>query len=375
MNKPALALDSLNGMLKSMQSAQPNEVSIDLIDIKPQARKKFETDEHPLEGLAETIKKVGLLTPVTLRTRPGGRYELVAGERRLRAAKLAGLTKIKCTIQTFTDDDAADAQLIENFQRMDLDPYETAVALKIRLDAYNGDRTKLLARLGKPNGGPWLSRHLALLDLPPQTARLLHDGLSKDVSTINQVKLIEKHNPEKAKELVDQAAAKPGDEDLRRKAKEAVKQVKPASTAAKKPASSGAQPSTATPRDRSQEEPSSGSVSSGAGVFPAPPMKPHERAITTLIDAARKPGADAVKLAQAVPTTDRELITKHGREFFQRGKKTVDLMPALISGLARNEFGKTPVELFNLTAFLLGQGEAETFNVDAVITAIATATK
>ena len=104
-------------------------------------------------------------------------------------------------------------------------------------------------------------------------------------------------------------------------------------------------------------------------------MKPHERAITTLIDAARKPGADAVKLAQAVPTTDRELIAKHGQEFFQRGKKTVDLMPALISGLARNEFGKTPVELFNLTAFLLGQGEAETFNVDAVITAIATATK
>lgn len=378
MNRPAVSGGApLDGMFASMQKAQPTEVAIDLIDVETQVRTKFESDEQSLAGLAETIKKIGLITPILLRTRPAGRYLLVAGERRLRAAKIAGLTKIKANIRTFSDDESGLAQLIENLQRLDLDPLETAQGLKVQLEKFNGDRTALLAALGRPTGGAWLSQHLALLDLPPQAARLLNDGLSSDVSTINQVKQLEKHSPEKAKEIVDQAAAKPGGGQLRKQVSDAVKQVKPAATGGKKAATgSGTQPSTATPRDRTQEEPSTPKVTSGGAggsIFPVAPMKPNERAITTLIEAAKKPGADTVTVVAAVTTTDRELITKQGIEFFERGKKTVDLVPALITGLARNEFGKTPVELFNLTAFLLGQGEADTFTVDAVVAAIASA--
>lgn len=379
MNRPAVSGGApLDGMFASMQKAQPSEVAIDLIDVEAQVRTKFESDEQSLAGLAETIKKIGLITPILLRTRPAGRYLLVAGERRLRAAKLAGLTKIKANIRTFSDDESGLAQLIENLQRLDLDPLETAQGLKVQLEKLNGDRTALLTALGRPNGGAWLSQHLALLDLPPQAARLLNDGLSSDVSTINQVKQLEKHSPEKAKEIVDQAAAKPGGGQLRKQVSDAVKQVKPPASGGKKAAAgSGSQPSTATPRDRTQEEPGAPKVisggSGGGSIFPAAPMKPNERAITTLIEAAKKPGSDTVTVVAAVSTTDRELITKQGSEFFERGKKTVDLVPALITGLARNEFGKTPVELFNLTAFLLGQGQADTFTVDAVVAAIASA--
>lgn len=375
MNRPQGA--DLGSMFKSMQDAQPNEVDVDLIDVKPQVREKFENDEQSLEGLAETIKLIGVLQPILLRSRPGGRYELVAGERRLRAAKLAGLKKIPCKIRTFKDGESSMAQLIENLQRMELEPLEEANALKEQLALHNNDRAALLKALGRPKGDAWLSQRLALLDLPPEARRLVESGLSKDVTTINQLRQVERHDPARAKALVDSAAANPGAGTLRQTTAEAAKQVKPASAAKKNtPQAAGSKPSMATPRDRSQEEPSQGASSpGGGGVFPPPPMKPHERAITALVEAAKKPGAEAVKLAEAVPTTDKDLMTRHGKEFFERGKKTVDLAPALIAGLTRNEFGKAPVELFNLTAFLLGRGEAEFFTVDAVIAAIATATK
>lgn len=376
MNRPQLAGADLGAMFKSMQDAQPNEVDIDLIDVKPQVREKFENDEQSLEGLAETIKLIGVLQPILLRSRPAGRYELVAGERRLRAAKLAGLKKIPCKIRTFKDGESSMAQLIENLQRMELEPLEEANALKEQLALHNNDRSALLKALGRPKGDAWLSQRLSLLDLPPESRRLVESGLSKDVTTINQLRQVERHDPAMAKALVDSAAANPGAGTLRQTTAAAAKQVKPANTAKKNtPQSAGSKPSVATPRDRSQEEPGPGATSPGGGVFPTPPMKPHERAITALVEAAKKPGAEAVKLAEAVPTTDRDLMTRHGKEFFERGKQTVDLAPALIAGLTRNEFGKAPVELFNLTAFLLGRGEAEFFTVDAVITAIASANK
>ena len=365
-NNPLMA--SMNEMFRSVANAEPTEVDISLIDVKPQARKVFEDENNSLAGLAATFKKVGVLQPVVLRPRPGGRYELVAGERRLRAAKLAGLTKIPCRIRKQTDSDSALAQLIENIQRKNLEPIEEAEALKQALADHGGDRAALLAVLGKSD--TWLTQRLNLLDLPPQTQRLVRDGLSSDVSTINSMRQLEKANPAAAKALVDEAAEKPGSTQLRAKTDAAKKEAKvhlssKKASAPGKPA--GPAPSTATPRDRSQEEPSTGTVSPGGGIFPAAPMKPHEKAIVTLVDGVRKPGSDPAKLLASLDKGQLDLVEKHGQTYFDRGQKTEDLASALVSGLGKGEFGKGAVELFNLVVFLQGQAKASRFEIEKAL--------
>lgn len=364
---------SMADMFKSVQKAAPNEVDIGLIDIADQERKEFEDEHNKLADLAETIKIHGVIQPVLLRARPAGRYELVAGERRLRAAKLAGLTKIPCLIRSLTDDQAVDAQFIENIHRKNLTQLEEAGQLKKMLGVLSGDRAALAKKVQKSEA--WITQRLNLLDLPPQARRLIDEGISSDVTAINNVRQIEKVNPGAAKALVDQAAAKPGATALRKKTDAAKKETKVHTLPGKSPAPgklSGPAPSTATPRDRSMEEPGAPSVMGGS-IFPTAPMKPHEKAITALVDASRKPGAVAVTIVATVSSADLELVVKHGQAFFDRGLATEDLAPALIAGLARNEFGKGPVELFNLAAFLLGQGKAEKFEVDKALAKIITA--
>ncbi|MDM0036731.1 ParB/RepB/Spo0J family partition protein [Variovorax sp. J22P271] len=366
---------SMNEMFASVKKAAPTEVDIDVIDVAPQVRKEFEDDNNKLSDMAETIKSHGVIQPVLLRVRPGGRYELVAGERRLRAAKLAGLTKIPCVIRTLTDEQAIEAQFIENIHRKNLTQLEEAGNLKKMLAGVNGDRAALAKKVQK--SAAWIAQMLNLLDLSPQARRLIDEGISSDVTAINNVRQIEKTNPVQAKALVDQAAAKPGVTDLRKKTGEAKKENKVHTLPGKSPAPvkpSGPAPSTATPRDRSMEEPGTPSVMGGGSIFPTAPMKPHEKAITALVDASKKSGAVAVTIVNSVAPSDLELVAKHGKTFFDRGQATEDLAPALIAGLARNEFGKGPVELFNLTAFLQGHGKAETFEVDKAIAKIISAT-
>jgi ParB family chromosome partitioning protein len=368
---------SMNEMFKSAKQAAPTEVLISLIDVTDQVREEFEDADNTLEELAETIKVQGVIQPIYLRTRPAGRYELVAGERRLRAAKIAGLEKIPCLIRTLTDDEAIDAQFIENIHRKNLTQMEEARQLKKMLNALKGDREALALKVKKKQ--PWITQRLNLLDLPPQAQRLVNEKITADVTAINSVRQLERTDPAAAKALVDDAkSAKPGagGKDLRAKADAAKKDAKAhtrqtsAPAAGKAGAAGGPKPSTATPRDRSMEEPDAPSVSGGGSIFPVAPLKPYERSIATLVDFSHKPGADVGTILGAVPAADLELAVKHGATFFERGRKTDDLAQALITGIARNEFGKGPVELFNLVAFLQGQGTAEKFEVDQALAKI-----
>ena len=102
---------------------------IDKIDPSPyQARRIF--DESELAGLARSIQENGLLQPVTVRRLEGDRYELIAGERRLRACRLAGMETIPAIVREYEDSQTAALGLLENLQRMDLNPFEQAQGLR-----------------------------------------------------------------------------------------------------------------------------------------------------------------------------------------------------------------------------------------------------
>lgn len=357
----AVPSQSMNEMFKSMAKAEPSKVNIESIDVAKQIRVQFEDKDNRLTQLADNIKVAGILQPLLLRTRPAGRYELIAGERRLRAAKMAGLTEVPCLIRTLNDEQAKLAQFFENIHRKNLTLLEEAQSLRDALDLLNGDRAALAMNIQKSD--TWITQRLNLLDLPPETQRLVSENLSADATAINAVRQIEKLNPAAAKALVDGQKAAPGKAPLRKAAEDMKKAVKPEGK--------GGSTSTATPRDRAVQEPSAAVVKTGGmGIFPTAPAKPHERAMAELVEQARKPGSDAVKLAASVTPEIAKQIEDHVQKQFKKGQGATDLAVGITAGLLRNEFGKNAIELFNLMAFLQGNAKSERFSIETALAAI-----
>ena len=139
----------------------PNTLSLDDIDPNPeQPRQEF--DETKLGELAASIKSQGIIQPLLVRPK-AGRYQLVAGERRWRAAKLAGLNEVPVLVRDMSDEDVMVTALIENLQREDLNPIDEAVALKTLRDTLKMTQDALAARLGKSR--PAIANALRLLQL------------------------------------------------------------------------------------------------------------------------------------------------------------------------------------------------------------------
>jgi len=215
----------LSGGIDSLFALGGNEyalIDLDQIEVKEQIREAFEDEHNTLEDLASSIQARGVLQPVLLRPLPQAGYELVAGERRFRAAKLAGLTQIPAVIKEMTDEEAEDAQLAENIHRKNLTQIEEAKKIQRDLDRL-GSTEAVLAKHHKSKA--WLSKTLSLLSLPGQAKRLVTEDISADIEIINAVKGIEKIDPAAAQELVDdlkesRGKAKPG------KAREKVEAVK-----------------------------------------------------------------------------------------------------------------------------------------------------
>ena len=147
-------------------------------DIRPnplQPRKQF--DEGALRELSESIRQYGLLNPLTVRLRPGG-YELVAGERRLRAAKLAGLREVPCLVVDVDLQDAGLLALVENLQRKDLDFWEEAQGIRRLIDSFHLSQEEAARRLGRSQSA--VANKLRLLKLPEDVLATLRDqGLSE----------------------------------------------------------------------------------------------------------------------------------------------------------------------------------------------------
>lgn len=171
----ALFMSDFSSSSESSPEEEKESNLIKITDIDPnknQPRKLFFEDS--LEELAESIKLHGILQPLALRRTEGGRYQIIAGERRFRAAKRAGLTEVPAVIVDADDRAVAELALIENLQREDLNPVEEAEGFKALIEEYSLTQEEAAERLGKSRST--LTNAIRLLALSPEALALLREG-------------------------------------------------------------------------------------------------------------------------------------------------------------------------------------------------------
>lgn len=147
---------------------------IRVADIQPnpdQPRTIF--DQEALEELSASIGELGIIQPLSLRLLPDGTYQIIAGERRWRAARMAGLQTVPAYVRTASDAELTEMALIENIQREDLNAIEVALALRKLIDTYSLTQERLAERLGKKRAT--IANHLRLLRLPAEIQLGLRD--------------------------------------------------------------------------------------------------------------------------------------------------------------------------------------------------------
>ena len=151
--------------VKTGGSSSISEIAINKIKANPnQPRREF--DPEALQELADSIKEIGIIQPITLRQMEDGTYQIIAGERRFRASQLAGLTALPAYIRTADDENVMEMALIENIQREDLNAMEIALAYQHLLDEYDLTQERLSERVGKKR--TTIANYLRLLKLPAQ---------------------------------------------------------------------------------------------------------------------------------------------------------------------------------------------------------------
>ena len=151
---------------------EPKEIEIGLIDRNPeQPRTVF--DEDALNELANSIKTHGVIQPIIVKE-DNGRYVIIAGERRWRASRLAGLKTIPCVIKDYTEQEISEIAIIENLQREDLNPIESAKAIKNLINQYNLTQDEVADKIGKSR--PAVANTLRLLSLPEQIITLVEQN-------------------------------------------------------------------------------------------------------------------------------------------------------------------------------------------------------
>ncbi|WBW49974.1 ParB/RepB/Spo0J family partition protein [Peptoniphilus equinus] len=143
----------------------------DIVPNPSQARKHF--DDKALRELSESIKEHGIISPLILRSEGDG-YEIIAGERRFRAAQMAGLTHVPALIKDLTEEEADKISLIENIQRVDLNPVEEAMGYKSVMAAYSLTQEELAKALGKSR--QYIGNTVRLLKLPEEILDYLQEG-------------------------------------------------------------------------------------------------------------------------------------------------------------------------------------------------------
>ena len=150
-----------------------SEMDLNLISANPnQPRKNF--DEQALKELSDSIRKHGVIMPIVVNDNKDGTYMIIAGERRFRATKLAGLNSIPVVIRNYSAREIKEISLIENLQREDLNPIEAATAMKQLMVDYKLTQDELAERIGKSR--PAIANTLRLLNLCPEVIELVAEG-------------------------------------------------------------------------------------------------------------------------------------------------------------------------------------------------------
>ena len=169
------ALISTDDELHTGGSSSINEVPVEKIKANPnQPRREF--SETSLEELAESIRQIGIIQPITLRQMEDGTYQIIAGERRWRASQMAGLNSVPAYVRTADDEKMMQMALVENIQREDLNAIEIALAYQNLIEQYHLTQDKLSEKIGKNRAT--IANYLRLLKLPAQVQMALRN---KDV--------------------------------------------------------------------------------------------------------------------------------------------------------------------------------------------------
>ncbi len=167
----------LSTMINTIEpQTDKNVVSqLNIIDVEPnkeQPRKNF--DKEALDSLTSSIKEIGVILPIIVVKKDSGRYQIIAGERRWRAAKLAGLKTIPAIIKNYEEKEAAEVALIENLQREDLNPIEEAKGYKSLIDGFSMTQEEISKRVGKSRSA--ITNSLRILNLPEKIIKYLITG-------------------------------------------------------------------------------------------------------------------------------------------------------------------------------------------------------
>ncbi len=187
----SLDVESLGGGEAAAVTAAISMVPLCDIEANPfQPRKDF--DESALDELAQSIREQGVITPITVRRMPDGKYQLIAGERRFRASQRAGLTELPAYIRVATDGQMMEMALVENIQRENLNAMEIALSYNALIEECRLTHEELSQRVGKDRST--ISNYLRLLNLPAETQLALSSG---QISMAHARALVNVEDPER----------------------------------------------------------------------------------------------------------------------------------------------------------------------------------
>ncbi|OAI00877.1 hypothetical protein A1353_18885 [Methylomonas methanica] len=340
-------------------SGNPNEyeilVPIDDIEIEAQVREEFEDDTYTLADLGRSLINDGQVNAIILRLNRPGRekpYLLVAGERRCRAALLVGLTELRAIVKDYDDKKAAIVQVAENIHSKNLTQIEEAKKIDQSLKEFSIDEVLDMYSISRNR----LSKMLGLLNLPDQAKRLVTEDLSADVEVINAVRIIEKHDPEKAKEVVDTLKESGGKANAREAVKAVKNSVKPPKKKEepKKPATqvdvfAGAKnPDQDEDKQTLNNQPSRESVGLVLSLAYSAIFLQNGKPKTVLDDMSRD---------------DREMIESWLRGFYELGVQSKDAGRDALKCLRDEHFAADGIGAFALAAFMYGVARDTQFSL------------
>jgi len=311
-------------------------IAVDQIFCSAQERSEFEDDDNTLIELGQSLQTFQVQA-ILVRPVDGGPcpYELVAGERRLRAARLVGLPTLRAHVKPMSDQEAADARFAENIQRKNLSQVEEARRLQADVDELGVPAT--LRKHHK--SAAWLSKRLKLINLPTQSQRLVTEAISADVELINDVRQIELVSPDKAKTLVDVLKATRGQQRARGRVQAVKRSVKSTTSKVRENASN----------ERSAAAEQDPTVT-----------------LNVIFDEISTACGDADAVLQARPDELRRKIEQILQDHHDSGRTAEDASSLVLRALMGGEFGTSGAQAYCLAAFVQGVAR-KPFSLHAVL--------
>jgi ParB family chromosome partitioning protein len=219
-----------NKLDEHKKDAVPMKAALnDLVPYAHQRRTQFPEDS--LRELAASIKEIGVVEPLLVRPRGNGKFEIIAGERRARAAHMAGLTEAPVLVKPMDDDTADKVHLAENIQRENLSTLDLAQGVQRDLDKAGGNLAAVAAKYNKQKS--WVSKLSAIAQGGSTMMEMVDDGVTADRAVLATVSSLERKAPERAKALGEQLKAAPAKSNKRAIAERFMQEQRPAPKASK----------------------------------------------------------------------------------------------------------------------------------------------